>query len=376
VSSIPPAGPPAEITHLVRERTEARARRDWARADALKDQIEAGGWRVVDHGSRTSIGPAAPASVELDGEIRYGAASAVPSLLDEPATTIWTVVVVASEEPDRLSRLLAALRTHVPTGTKAVVAANDPSASQADALAPGAQDRAPIGGIAPEVLRTSTRLGHASALNIAMRRATGEFVLLTDATAWPTGDAFTPLEAALHDPAVAAVGGFGLVSGEQGPLRPNALRRAGGVSAPGETAAATDVTALEGAWLAFRRSDYRDLGPFDEHFVTPAWLDVWWSLRLRAGAEPEGAEYVEPDAGGDPDEPPEAPAQAPATATATPAAAASAAPDVQMPAPRRVVRLALPLDRDDVPWPPDRSRLNRRNMYRVLDRFGWREDLA
>jgi len=143
-----------------------------------------------------------------------------------------------------------------------------------------------------------------------------------------------------------------------------------------ETAAATDLTALEGAWLAFRRSDYRDLGPFDEHFVTPAWLDVWWSLRLRAGAEPEGAEYVEPDAGGDPDEPPEAPAQALATATATPAAAAPAAPDVQMPAPRRAVRLALPLDRDDVPWPPDRSRLNRRNMYRVLDRFGWREDLA
>ena len=47
-----------------------------------------------------------------------------------------------------------------------------------------------------------------------------------------------------------------------------------------------------------------------------------------------------------------------------------------LPEPRRAVRLALPLDRDAVPWPPDRSRLNRRNMYRVLDRFGWREDLG
>jgi len=28
------------------------------------------------------------------------------------------------------------------------------------------------------------------------------------------------------------------------------------------------------------------------------------------------------------------------------------------------------------PGPPDRSRLGRRNMYRVLDRFGWREDLV
>ncbi|MFI5258109.1 MAG: glycosyltransferase family 2 protein [Candidatus Limnocylindrales bacterium] len=357
--SSPTDGPPAEITHLVRERTEARTRRDWARADALKGQIEAAGWRVVDHGSRTSVGPAAPASIELDGELRYGAACAVPSLLDEPATTTWTVVLVASEEPERLSRLLGALRAHAPAGTQVVVAANDPSASQGRALASGSPDLAPIGGVVPEVLRTSTRLGYAAALNIAMRRAAGEFVLLADNTALPTGDAFTSVEAALHDPAVAAAGGFGLTSAEPGPLRPNGLQPLDGdASAVGEDA---DVAALDAGWLAFRRSDYRDLGPFDEHFVTPAWLDVWWSLRLRAGAEPEGAEYVEPEGAGE---------------TEDSDAADPAAPEVQMPAPRRAVRLDLQLDRAEVPWPPDRSRLNRRNMYRVLDRFGWREDLA
>jgi hypothetical protein len=47
-----------------------------------------------------------------------------------------------------------------------------------------------------------------------------------------------------------------------------------------------------------------------------------------------------------------------------------------MPEPRRALRLELPLERDEVSWPPDRSRLNRRNMYRVLDRFGWRDDLT
>ena len=51
-------------------------------------------------------------------------------------------------------------------------------------------------------------------------------------------------------------------------------------------------------------------------------------------------------------------------------------PEVEMPKPRRAVRLDLPLERDEVAWPPDRSRLNRRNMYRVLDRFGWRDDLT
>ncbi len=91
---------------------------------------------------------------------------------------------------------------------------------------------------------------------------------------------------------------------------------------------------------------------------------MWWSLRLRAGAEPEGAEYVEPvepAAGGEVEN-----SVAPAPDEAA----------VEFPAPRGAVRVELPLERDEVAWPPDRSRLNRRNMYRVLDRFGWREDLS
>jgi hypothetical protein len=370
-----PAGPPAEITHLVRERTEARARHDWPKADELKAQIEAAGWRVVDRGSRTSIGPAAPATVAVDGEVRYGAASAVPSLLDAPATAAWTVVVLASEQPERVSRLLTALRTHAPAGTQVVAVANDPSESQTAALAADAPDRAPISGTVPEILRTSTRLGYAAALNIALQRAAGEFVLLTDATAWPAGDTLSPLATALHDPEVAAAGAFGLYSGGAGPIRPGALTREPAAAVAGDEAAAEDVatadgaataaaeaTALEGAWLAFRRSDYIELGPLDEHFVTPAWLDVWWTLRLRAGEEPEGAEYVETamDESGEADGAP----------------ADEVEHEFAMPKPRRAVRLALSLERDEVAWPPDRVRLNRRNMYRVLDRFGWREDLA
>jgi Glycosyl transferase family 2 len=354
---ITPAGPPAEITHLVRERIEARNRHDWPRADALKAEIEAAGWRVTDRGNRTSVSPAAPATLNVDGEVRYGSVKAVPSLLDAPATATWTVVVPASEDPARLSRLLTALRTYAPAATQVVVVANDPSDAQVAALLPDAPDRSPIAGQAPEVIRTSTRLGYATALDIALHRAAGEFVLLADSTAWPTGDAMTPLAAALADPDVAAAGGFPLVAAEPGPLRPTALRREA-ADAP------ADATALEGAWLAFRRADYRALGPLDERFVTQAWLDLWWTLRLRAGAEPEGAEYVESAEASEP------------TDEDTSETADAHESEVEMPKPRRAVRLALPLERDDVAWPPDRSRLNRRNMYRVLDRFGWRDDLT
>lgn len=375
-----PAGPPAEITHLVRERTEARARRDWPRADALKAQIESAGWKVTDRGNRTSVSPAAPASVHVDGEVRYGSASAVPSMLDAPATTAWTVVVLASEEPGRVSRLLAALHAHAPAGTQVILVANDPSEAQAAALGVDAPDRAPIGGIVPEVLRTSAHLGYAAALNLGLRRCAGELVLLADATAWPAGDALSPLAAALKEPAVAVAGGFGLAAAEPGPLRPTALRRIEAGPTPGGTgrgAAAgglAGATALEGAWLAFRRSDYVELGPLDERFVTPAWLDVWWTLRLRAGTEPEGAEYVEHEGEEDGDEP--APHGGPAPELARRDGAKADETEVDLPGPRRAVRLELPLEREEIAWPPGRSRLNRRNMYRVLDRFGWRDDLA
>src|SRR2546430_1721999 len=48
-----------------------------------------------------------------------------------------------------------------------------------------------------------------------------------------------------------------------------------------EEAAAGDVDAIEGYVQGFRRSDYVDRGPLDEHFRFYRNLDIWWSLVLR-----------------------------------------------------------------------------------------------
>lgn len=359
-----PSGAPAEITHLVRERTEARNRHDWTAADSLKSQIEAAGWKVVDHHGRTSVSRAAPPSVELDGEVRYGSAAAVPSRLDDPTDAAWTVVVLASEAPERVSRLLDGLRIHAPDRTQVVIVANDPSETQQAALALGAPDRAAIGGREVEILRTSSRLGHAAALNIALRRVAGEMVLLTDGSAWPTGDALGPLAEALGDPGVAIAGAFGVGSTEPGKLRPAALA----------TSTEREVVALLAGWMAFRRADYIALGPLDERYVTSAWLDIWWSLRLRAGADPDWTETAESEGGeGEPAE--HEPKTVEVSAVDAHAVEGDGV-DFELAPPRRAVRLDLQLGRDELSWPPDRSRLNRRNMYRVLDRWGWREDLV
>jgi hypothetical protein len=106
----------------------------------------------------------------MDGEVRYGSAAAVPSRLEEPPDAPWTVIVLASEAPERVSRLLAGLRTHAPRRHAGRGRGQRPERAQQAALAAGAPDRAAIGGREIEVLRTATRLGHAAALNIALRR--------------------------------------------------------------------------------------------------------------------------------------------------------------------------------------------------------------
>jgi hypothetical protein len=317
----PAPEPPAEVVAAARERAAARAARDWPRADTLRAEIEAAGWKVIDRGTGFDLEPAAPPTVEEAGITRYGSSSAVPSTLAERPTARFTVALVADDRSDDPARLLAGLRTHAPVGTQVVVVANEPAAAQAERLAAGSPDLAPIGDIAPEVTWTSVRLGHAAACNVALRRARGEVVVLADPSVELLGDALTPLADALADPAVAVCGAFGLVAAD--------LRRF--MAAPGP---AVDV--IELPWLAFRRADYLALGPLDEKLVVERHLDTWWSLVLRAGAA---------------DRPP-----------------------------RGARRLDLPLRRHA---PPERhdlpaaelERLARRSFYRVLDRFRDRPDL-
>lgn len=320
--STPRPDPPPEIRAAAHERAAARAARDWPRADVLKAEIEAAGWKVVDRGTDFHLEPAAPPTVEEGGIVRYGSAADVPSLLAESPSAAFTVQLVAEDWPSDLARTLAALRAHAPARTQAVIVANAPSPTQADRLVPGHVDLAEIAGSAPEVLWTSQRLGQAAARNVGLRRARGEIVILADTFTEPLGDALTPLAGVLEDPSVAVAGGFGLVTAD--------LRRYD--DAPGPDADVIDL-----AWLAFRRDDYAALGPLDERFAFYRHLDTWWSLVLRAGTDPG------------------------------------------VPA-RRAVRVDLPLVRHEHRgWAglsdAERDRLGKRNFYRVLERFRDRPDL-
>jgi cysteinyl-tRNA synthetase len=312
---------PEEVLSAAHDRARAREARDWAEADRLRGEIEAAGWKVVDRGTDFALAPASPPDVEEGGRVRYGSSSSVPSRLDDAPVGQVSIVALATDYPDDLERALGPLRDHAPDGTQVVVVANDPSPEQAavletlDLVDPGGP------GVATEVLWTSARLGYASALNAGIRRASAAAVVLLDTSVEATGDALTPVVEQLDDPSVAVAGRWGMVSDD--------LRRF-------RDAPPGDVDAVEGSWIAFRRSDYAERGPLDEAFRFYRNLDIWWSLVLRDGGE-EGPN-------------------------------------------RRAVALDLPLVRhehrghDSLPE-AERDRLSKRNFYRIIGRFGPRLDL-
>jgi cysteinyl-tRNA synthetase len=318
---------PDAIREAAEERAAARVARDWATADRLRGEIEAAGWRVIDRGTSYRLEPAHPPEEEVGGEIRYGRSDAVPSRLDEPATGFVSVVlVVDADDPQAVDATTATAR-HMPEDADLIVVGD----GIGDTLATGigeALDASRVTADHREAIRTSAPLGRAAALNAGIRRARGPVVVALDTSVEPTGDIVTPLALALEDPLVAVAGPFGLASAD--------LRRFDEVVASG--AAPTEVAAIQGYAMAFRRADAITRGPLDEGFRFYRNLDIWWSLVLRD----EGEGY--------------------------PPRRAIAVPD-------------LPLQRRE-PWAwtstsaAARDRLSKRNFYRVLDRFRARHDLA
>jgi GT2 family glycosyltransferase len=236
--------------------------------------------------------------------------------------------VVASVDPAETGRVLDALGATLPACSDVILVADGLPDRALEGRRAGDLAARP-GSATFELVRTSAVLGQAAALNIGIRRARAEIVIILDPCVTPTGDVVTPLVAALTDATVAVAGPFGLVASD--------LRRFDEVIAPADTA--IDATAIQGYLMAFRRSDAAARGPLDEGFRFYRNLDIWWSLVLR-DEDDEGA-----------------------------------------PARRALVVPGLPLTRVEprawVTTPPaERDRLSKRNFYRLLDRFRTRLDLA
>ena len=308
---------PQAVIDLAHARRTARAAREWEQADALRAEIESAGWRVVDTGTDFALRPLRTADEIRDGILVHGSSAAVPTRLDEAATMAATVIVVAegSDEPGPTRAAWA------PAGGIQVVLVETID-EQTDL---GAGEPA----VASETVRIAATAGPGAVRNAGCRRALGSILVVAAGVVGAgaiSADLVARFVAALADPGVAIVGSTGLWTPD--------LRRYATLDPPPADAIADAPAAVTGAVVAFRRSDLRDRGPFDEGFRSAAWLDIWWSLVLR-------------DEGDGP------PRRA-----------------VQVPSPGGSVGSAGMSSLDDL------LRQSKRDAYRLAERFAGRPDLA
>jgi (2Fe-2S) ferredoxin/GT2 family glycosyltransferase len=245
-------GPPPEIHALLRERSEARADRDWERADALRDRMRELGWEAVDSPKRSV---ARPLLADASSAAGYADDTDLASILDRDAEIASSLVVVVDDHPADLARFAEALTRHPQeVEYELVVVANAPAGGQpplADAT----------------VLTLRERVGWADAVNLGLRRSRGAFVVLLDTSVEPDGPFLAPLLAAFEDQRVGIAGPWGVTSadGRQFEEAP-----------PGE------VDAVEGYCLALRRAALRAVGGFDHRFRFYRNADLDLSFATRA----------------------------------------------------------------------------------------------
>jgi cysteinyl-tRNA synthetase len=241
---------PEEVRRLLAERAGAREERDWSRADALRDELAAMGWEVQDGAGGSTARP-----------ILADVPETAPDRLDEPASVPLSIVVVAEDHPDDLTRLLRGLAAHPPKGDwELVVVANAP-AFDLEALLSSVEG---IGD--PVIVRGGGRLGWADARTLGLRAARGAVIALLDTSVEPTGDVGDALLAAFDDPTVGLAGGWG--------VRSRDLRQFS-EAPPGE------VDAVEGYALAVRREALRAAGGFDRRYRFYRNADLDFSFAVR-----------------------------------------------------------------------------------------------
>jgi cysteinyl-tRNA synthetase len=243
---------PEDVRALASRREDARAAKDFALADRLRDEIAALGYRVADGPTGSTLQPivAAAPTRRRAGEVE--------SVLEEPPTRDVSLHWVVQGWPEDVRRALAAFRsTDGSTRTQLVVAdttETEPASYGEDV----------------EVLSLEPGTGWGAAANAGLRRSRAGVSVVLDGSIEPTGDALGPLVSALANPAVGVCGPFGISTRD---LRE--FHESSGVGAERR------VDAIEGYLMAFRRDLVREVGLFDERFAWYRTADIELSFRIR-----------------------------------------------------------------------------------------------
>jgi len=192
--------PPPDPTRLLALRQAARERRDFATADAIRDQLRQAGWLVRDTPDGPQLDPAPPYET-LDP-------AAAAARWDEPDRYEVSVVVHVAGWPEdvaRATRALAAHHRHL--GYEVLLVEDGAGEATGRALEDLARDDPHV-----RVLHLDPAIGFGAAMNLAMGQALGRVLVWLDPHVEATGDLLDPLQAALAQPGAGLAGGWGVTT--------------------------------------------------------------------------------------------------------------------------------------------------------------------
>src|SRR5215208_3973836 len=179
-----PAGrssPSPDVARLLVQRQAARARRDFATADALRDQLRRAGWLVRDTPAGPELAPAPPYET-VDP-------AALTPCWELPDRLEVSVVVHVAGWPEDVARATRALAAHHRRHRYEVLLVSD---GAGEATGRALEDLAAAD---PHlrVLHLDPAVGFGASMNLAMGQALGRVLVWHDPHVEAAGDLFGPL---------------------------------------------------------------------------------------------------------------------------------------------------------------------------------------
>ena len=192
--------PDPEVRDLLSQRQAAREQRDFATADALRDQLREAGWLVRDTPQGPELTPAPPYALTDPRELA--------PCWDQPDRHDVSVVVHVAGWPEDVARAARALAAHHPGADyEVLLVADGAGEATGRALEDLARDDPRV-----RVVHLDPAVGFGAAMNLGMGQALGRVLVWLDPHVEATGDLLGPLLGALDRPGVGLAGGWGVTT--------------------------------------------------------------------------------------------------------------------------------------------------------------------
>ncbi len=191
------SSPPPQVLALSERRALARAAKDFAESDRLRDEIAAAGWVVRD-------GPDGPVLAERPPYDVLASVSDLPDRSAEPDTRRCTVAVLVEGWAEDLRTCVAALVQHAPDDVVVVLLDNGSDAG------PAVHELAQAHPGRVQELHVERAAGWSQARWALLRADTATVHVLLDPSTVLEGDALEPVLACFDDPAVVGAGWRGV----------------------------------------------------------------------------------------------------------------------------------------------------------------------